>query len=757
MYYKIASILLNNKSKADIAGDIFIAQPDSQKEALVGKLFILAEIQAPKPEAEKILAFLIGNLNFNYYQNEKVILREKIESITLENIFESALTKTNKDLAEFLSQEKIKISPYGFNVAVCVLYQNDLFLSGTGKIKNLLVYKEKTTGKIKGNHGPELEKIEYKISDVGASPETEALDINKLFSSVTSGKIPVNGYFLAVNEALSEYLSHKQLIKIITKLSPAGAAEQIRNLLEQVNSYVSFLGIIIKNTISPPLSGEDIRKKLEEETVGENYQPEITATEEKTEKIMTPSGLVNLKKWSKAVKGKAKPARAEAAGGSGLAKKMFLLKEKIFFKKRTAVISLEKTKNFFFRAGKISRALFIFVYSFFAKNKAAAEEAAPGRENKPLFWSGRKIKMILAAALILIAIFGANLYFTDKKNKAAEKLKAFNALVAEIEKNQNKIEADFLYGNETEINELFRQNSELLKKIPQAEIDKREAVKSLFSRQAQELEKIRRITKISGLKKIADFSNLLAAADPQNLLLSGDLINAADGKNAAVFKVDLKENMVTAVYSLGIASGSAIVYPTAGQNGNIYYLNDGGIMELDKNDKATILKIALPSSAANVGGFKAYSDKLYILDGSLSQIFRFARAADGFADPIKWLNQDADLTGASDIFIDGNLYVLFKDGRVDKYLKGKKQELALGAIDPAITGAGRLIVTPDYFYILETAAKRLSVWSEKGAYLGQYIFTDLNSLKDFAVNEKDKKIYFLAEHSVYEMDMPVLK
>jgi len=135
------------------------------------------------------------------------------------------------------------------------------------------------------------------------------LNINKLFSNVVSGKIPVNGYFLVINEALSEYLSNKQLIRIITKLSPAGAAEQIRNLLEQINSYVSFLGIIIKNTAVSAMSGEELKNRLEEEIMVEDYKPEITRTEEKTEEIMTPAGLVNLKKWTRAIGDKFKTAQ----------------------------------------------------------------------------------------------------------------------------------------------------------------------------------------------------------------------------------------------------------------------------------------------------------------------------------------------------------------------------------------------------------------------------------------------------------------
>jgi hypothetical protein len=764
MYYKIASILLNNEQKSGVASEIFIAQPDTQKEALVGKLFILAEVQTPGTDAAKLLEFLVGNLNFNYYQNEKVILKERIETISLESIFESALAKTNKDLAEFITQEKMKISPYAFNVAICVLYKNEIYFSSIGKNKILLIYKEKTTPKHKGREEDNLEKIEYKISDVGESPENEALNINKLFSNVINGKIPVGGYFLVINEALSEYLSNKQLIRIITKLSPSGAAEQIRNLLEQINSYVSFLGIIVKNTISPSLSGEDLKNQLAEEIKVDDYKPEIAITEEKTEGIMNSAGIVNLKKWSKTIGDKFKPATAAVPAANSLAKKMFPLKEKIFFKKRDSFISSEKIGKIFQKIGQLIGSLPIYLSKLSSRRKEFAPEPDPilpatsaeGIDNPP-FFSGKKIKIILAVALICIVIFVVNLSLTDKKNKEEEKLKTFNTLISSIEKNQNKIEADLIYGNKAEISELFSQNKDLLAQIPAEEIAKRESVKALFNRQQQQLEKIQNINKISGLKKIADFSNLTASADPQNLIFANGLIYAGGVKNSAIFKIDVKENIVTAVYNLGLATSSLLAYPGAGQNNNIYYLSNAGILQLDKTDQLSWLKITLPSTLENIAGVKAYSDKLYIADKGLGQILRYTRTADGFSAQTKWLGSQTDLSSATNIFIDGNIYILYKNGQTEKYLKGKKEELKLDAIDPAITDASRLIVTPDYYFILETSAKRLIAFDNKGAYLAQYIFTDINDIKDLEVNLESKKIYILGGSSVYEMDMPTVK
>jgi hypothetical protein len=778
MYYKIASILLNNEQKSGAASDIFIAQPDAQKEALVGKLFILAEIQTPGSDAAKILKFLIGNLNYNYYQNEKVILKERIDTISLESIFESTLAKTNKDLAEFITQEKIKISPYAFNVAICVLYKNEIYFSGIGKNKILLIYKEKATLKQKEQEDPELKKIEYKISDVGETPENEALNINKLFSNIINGKIPVGSYFLIINEALSEYLSNKQLIRIITKLSPTGAAEQIRSLLEQINSYVSFLGIIIKNTVSTSLSGEELKNQLEEEIKVDDYKPGIAKTEEKTETIMNSAGIVNLKKWLKTIGSRLKPVAAPTA--KRLTKKMFLLKEKIFFKKRAGFISLEKIRKIFQKIGQSIGILSAFILKLSTQKKESALKsgpkipAAPDKSvPQPLhvqieelpFFSGKKTKIILTIALIFVVVFTVSLFLTGQKNKEAEKLRTFNALLSSIEKNQNKIDDVLIFCTDTvckaEIKDLFNQDKDLLAQIPAAKIAQRGDVKSLFDRQQQQSEKIQNkiqnINKLSNLKKIADFSNLTALADPQNLLFANNLIYAGDAKNNAVFKIDVKENIVTAIYNLGLATSSALAYPNAGQNNSIYYLNNGEVLQLDKTDQLSRLKLTLPSTAENIVKINTYENNLYITDKSLGQIYKYTRVADDFTNKKEWLKEKPDLTAVTDIFIDGNIYLLYKNGQVEMYFGGKKQELTLETIDSPIENATKLIVTPNYYYILESGKKRLIVFNNKGAYLAQYVFADLNTVKDFEVNVTDKKIYILGSNSVYEINQPVLK
>ena len=71
MNCKIAPILLSSAGKSKISNDIFIAQPNSIKEDLAGKLFILIEVLGLNGKKIKIINFLIDKLNQNYIKMKK--------------------------------------------------------------------------------------------------------------------------------------------------------------------------------------------------------------------------------------------------------------------------------------------------------------------------------------------------------------------------------------------------------------------------------------------------------------------------------------------------------------------------------------------------------------------------------------------------------------------------------------------------------------------------------------------------------------
>ncbi|MFH1662191.1 MAG: hypothetical protein ABIA02_03795 [Candidatus Falkowbacteria bacterium] len=757
MYYKIAQLMLTPGKKANTISDVFVAQPDANKESLAGKLFALAEIELNKSENLKIVNFLIDNINHNYYQNEKIILRERISDLKVEHIFESALAKTNKNLVEFLHNEKIKLDPKLINITIGVIYKNDLHFASIGKNKATLICKNK-----------DLSDSGYKAINV-ENDENKKLNPAKLFTNVISGHIHNNCYFIFNNETLSEFLSEKQLIDIITKLPPGGAIEQIKNTLSKINSYVSFLAIIIKNS-----SMEEPSIKPSIEVVNTSARTSIEGlreTEETTEKFLTPTGIISPKKltsyFSKILPNFSLNKKEKISDSKNI-----LIKDRIIGKKKSNLFSFQKII-------KIIKNIFVYSFNFIiyffkiitnknnlvdflksAKIKAGNLKRAFSDSISKLFYWFKNLnkinKILFSIGIICLILFIGNstiLFFKNKKVKIEE---TYNSSIEEIEQKQNQVEASLLYSNEAGAKKILEEIDSLLSIFPRETESQISDFNELTKKHKEQLEKIRHVVKISKSNELANFVNLNSNANPENLMLIKDdenKIYTGDSEQKSIYVLNLPDNSVTAITDLSININN-LNYPTSDKNNNIYYFNLNNIIKLNtKKEEMSSLEINIKNNPNNISGIANFNNKLYLIDNKENEILRYNIAENGFSPPYSWLANNYDLSSATGIAIDGHIYILKENGDLEKYLKGEKENFSLDKIEPKIEKASKIFVSSEqkYIYILESIKNRLAVFDKTGKFILQYQSDEFNNLKDFAVLEDDEKIYFLNNTSIYEI------
>jgi len=757
MNYKIAQFILTPPQHSQSALEIYVAQPDADKEALAGKLFALIEIETTKAAGLKITNFLINSLNHNYYQNEKMILRERVSAIKIEHIFESALAKTNKKLAEFLQTEKIKLNPAILNITIGVVYNGSLHFANLGKNKALLVYRGK---------GEETTK--YKLADIteqtGSGDTKKSANGVKLFSNIISGPLPRGGYFIFASETFGEYLSAKQIINIVTTLPPAGAAEQIKNTLGQIN-----LGLIIKNTAG--LEIEEIKIK-EPAASTKSSIDNLIVTEEKTEKLLTPSGLISVKKWSSFFNNLTGRLALNRTGKTG--HPAFLLKDKIFTKRKADWLSFKKIFNSFKNAAVYLVGLFIYIFKIITDKKALADFfgnlflkikniwlVAKTAVLKSFFWykNLNKInKALFSVFLICLLIFFVSLGRQSVINKTEEKQAIVTNLTAEIEQKENQIDASLLYNNETGAGALLSEVKELLKQLPQNNQSQKDRYLELSAKYQSQIEKISRVIRVAPVE-LANFTNFNPNAKPTNIILANNKIYAADASASAIYTIDPASKLITSI-NLNDPGISHLDFPNLDKNNNIYYLGSGKAAVLDiKSEKLSGLNINYSGGLEKIASFSQYNNRFYLTDVAAGQIIRLTKNGDQLTSPVPWLNNKEDLSKAVGLDIDGDLYLLKNNGEISKYTKGKKQDFNLAAIEPALTQAEKIIISPEqnYLYVLDSANKRMAVFDKTGKFLNQYTSEKFNNLKDFRIDEKNKKIYFLNGAVVYLIDMAGIK
>lgn len=778
--YKLAQLILTPGQRSATTSDLFVAQPDSYKEESAGILFVLIEINYRGSDAAELIRFINSAINQNYYQNEKLLLKDKISALKVEHIFESALDKTNKAIAEYWQEANLQLDISGINATIGILHANNLYFSTIGKNQALLIHKEaakpEASGKknpIRKNNEKILETPKYKITNIlgpNNSEEKEIPTSEKLFGSIISGVIPAEGFFIFSNEALPEYLTPKQLIDIITVLPPVSAVEQIKNSLAAVQTYVSFLGLIIKNAAGIQPSSLPAAKKIlpygQSSNQAQNSIFSLNTTEDNTEKLLSPSGMINFSKLGHTISG----WLGKISNINPKDKKMFLIKDKIFFREKPSFLSWEKLAIM----AKFIRNAFVYIFTIIfyifklatnrnewrnirEKLRETARSFIMALTGIIIWWKELRAmhKFLIVIIILCSGLLSYNIYQQSGHNRVAEEKKYMEELAATIEQKQNQVEADLLYNNQDDAKRTFSEIENVIQQLPQNTEEEKKRRDDFFRKFNEQMAKIRQVTYLVDLKETANLSKLEGTARPAGMQLSftGSKIYLPDPALGAIFSIDTANNAATALKNSDTASIGQIRFATAGAaDTKVHLIGSTQAWEIDTaTDEISPMVFKTAPDLDNASALAGYNNKLYLSNRKDNKIYLYTIKGKNITFGQSWMTESNDLSQAVSMDIDGQVYLLDRDGGVRKFLKGKKVAFDLDIVEPALSAPSKIFVSAelDFIYILEPALKRIVIFSKDGKYKMQYQAQQLPELNDFSINEKSGTLYLLSGNIVY--------
>ncbi|MBN2854568.1 hypothetical protein JXK06_03510 [Patescibacteria group bacterium] len=774
MFNKISSFNIQS-DKNNSWNQVFVAQPDSLKENLAGKIFILAEFSGKKHDGEKIFNFLVSSLEENYYNDEKLLLKEKIEGLKTENIFEAALAKTNIAFSSFLEEEKISLNHNSTNLTIGVVFENNIYFSNFGKNRALLLYQQKNNYEVINVETNAFEKENTKKSEVEvASPK-----IPKIFASVISGEIPKNAFFLFSSESLPEYISEKELSSIVSKLPPLTAAFQIKGLLEKINTHVAFFGVIIKS--ASELEAKDLQEELREPITAHSSISSLKNTEKKTEAMLSTGGLVNFTKVSTKLRelmtGLKSPNKEnlkiinrlnkqdqedaeiktldEVGVISEAETKINEVEKKLPNQNPTPSLSPTKTKanpdfGIIRTLGAVKKDSNVLKeqFSFKKNNSKIFSRFKLGGSILNIFdvfklknskLSSKNRALIIALPLIaIILIFSIN-SIKQKNNRLALEEK-FSEIAAEINRQESMIEAKMLYDDREGASALLLEINNLIAELPKNLKNKQELYEEINKKSFELQERIYKINRISTTEKLYDFGEF----NIKKLAFLGDSLYAAS--NDGIFKLDGSENPKKIEAEKGIDYYNIKAY----NDDSLAFFNNKKVTVLNtKTEKINNTNISGYETENGLVSFALYSTNLYLLDRENNEIKVHRKTGTNYGPSSNWFKEEVDLAKSQDLYIDGSIYVLNNDASVLKYYTGKKQDYSAQALEPLSSNFKKIIGTETKLYLLNPSEKRVAVLDKNsGNLLNQYIFEDLENIDDFAVDEVNKIFYFLSNNTL---------
>ena len=326
-------------------------------------------------------------------------------------------------------------------------------------------------------------------------------------------------------------------------------------------------------------------------------------------------------------------------------------------------------------------------------------------------------KLLLTVVIIIAVIFVASIFLAIRKQDEAKTLTLFNQVYPPAEKKYAEGEG-LLSLNQNLARDSFTAAKQLL-----------ESGKSKFDPKSKEEGQIQTL-----LQKV---NQALQVSSGVNLI------------NAQVVDESVSDLLSAEIKNQGVSY-------TTQDDSNVYFTDTNGVSSQAKSGGSAKTIIKPTDLPKNIGGLGVYYGNIYVLDKDGKQIDKFVQTSGGFTQTNYFADGvSPDLSLATSIAIDNSIWVLFKDGSIEKYTRGKADTFSISGLDKGLSGPTRIYTTVDFdnVYILDQGNSRVVVLDKTGSYKAQYQAAVLKNAVDFEVSESAKKIYVLSLGKIYEIDL----
>ncbi|MDP3964198.1 MAG: hypothetical protein Q8Q20_00880 [bacterium] len=753
---ELSPLLLHNPQTGREDLSVMIAKPTAAEEAALGRLFMLFRVSPGAEPTQRLVAAAIEETKTFYYSQ-------------LESNAELAFETTLKHLNEFLSRQFENQSAEwlnDFHAIIGVIRNSDLFFSQVGDLQAFYINRRRVVGI--------LEKT-----------QAEGAEINplKIFSQTISGQLSADDALVFGTSSLLDYLSLDRIKSVVLEAGVYQAVQSLERLLLPNSAQSSFAAIIIKlSAVTMPESDNQAAYPYRPTPANtQDSMNQLVGREQSTNQLLSPSTWSYFK---------------QLAGNFGARGKKLIEKTGV----RPKTQHQRPNQNMYYtpvretqRPARQSRypsrwtyilsRLFRGIEWFFrlVKNAfTAIIDSISGRKrikqklqhlptNATQTVSKRVLsfqkltrqrKIILIVAVLVIFIFAQSIILNSRRKEAADRASSYESAITQAQAKSEEAEAALLYGDEDGARNLLSEATALLTTIPEKEQEKKysasiagieNSINALFTR-------TKHINEIQDPTVLVNFSDALEGFTPAGFvgLLNNELI-AYSADKVSVAELGLEENNTAEIIREESEGTPSLAAPLSA-NDALIGLSDRTLVEYDAvSNTFTPLTITYQNQDTEFAAIATYLNRAYFLDTKNNQIFRHQRAANAYASGVGWVNdENPELTDAVSMAIDGSVYVLHRNGNLSKFSSGAlDQEFSLSTIDPALDSGTKVFTTTDteYIYILDTDGRRLLVFSKQGRLLNQYTSGAFDNLKDFAIDEANKKAYILNSSTVYQVDL----
>lgn len=616
--------------------------------------------------------------------------------------FEKLVQRLNEAVASFQEKEPTPIHWNRVNIFLIECSQNQLCLSGHGRLMNMFLQKKTEGG--------------YQVFDLCASLEqSENVDPKKIFSSVICGDMKPGDMLFIGSTSFERLRDNLDIKNRLSSLPPVSASLEIKQDLEKLRTPDDFAAVLISchnaaekpAPVAPPKGAQASMREL--------HQNELQ-TNQTLAPVLNPVKSTKPALTTDAVPKPPKPAANVSD---------FWQKIKGILPKRHKPTVATTTTMRGLDAGHAT-----------------------------IFTTKRKV--MLGAALIAILAVGIG-YTTYSRNKAqAAERASWEQKFSQAQDFRNRAESSLVYAKDTQTKSEVQQSEALLSALDTSTEDRKTKVEGLKSELNQIKERLRKAYVASSAVELYSLPVTAADGSLTAPIMTEKSAFVADDSERQIIKLDLASKSVK---TIPLPQGtSRIVAGSIGEKSLVYLDDKGQFVALNlEDDKIQLLNKFAQTSSTSITDFAIYNKRAYVLDGAKGQITRLNKTATGFGSPSVYVQSSVvPLAGSIGLAIDSNVFVAKADGGVVRLLSGKQEPFSLSQIDPQIQAISDIWTEMDDPRIMmaDPADKRLLIFDKNGLLTAQVTSPEFNSLRSVSGRLGQKNALVISNNRLLLVALP---
>ena len=358
---------------------------------------------------------------------------------------------------------------------------------------------------------------------------------------------------------------------------------------------------------------------------------------------------------------------------------------------------------------------------------------------KPELSKEFKKKLILILALIFLLIVGFFIFQREKQTSLKEKEKILSGVQEKI----NSAESFLTKKDEEKANEILKEAWKEISPLSEEKNALKEKVQTLQDHIWKNLADLNKLENIETPEVLTEFTEKEFL--PQKMVELDNSLYFFNPNYNWLFKVIGQEKK-------RIETKEKLKNAIPFNENSVLFLSTKNTLSLLENDEfKENFNLKEPYSNFEFNDFSSFKGNLYFLDSKKGEILKYSFPPDS---PQIWLNPEAKKPiGAKSMTIDGSIWILTDDNKIERYFGGKYQEVLNLDIFPEPKDLEKIFTSPysPYLFILEPVQRRIIILNKKGGVISQFQSDKFDNLKDFTVSLKDNKIYLLNGLKIYQL------